>query len=162
MKTNMLAVAAFVAMTAGAAKAQENNWPCKTDADKFCKGVEPGGGRILACLKQHQADLSAECKAKGLQRKVETDPAAEPCRTDLDKFCPDVKGGPAEKIRCLKEHEKDLSESCETKLQTIPKKDPCKTDMARFCNGIKPGGGRLTSLNPATHEAAHKRAEFPV
>ncbi len=34
---------------------------CRGDAQKFCKGVQPGEGRIVACLKQHQSDLSQGC-----------------------------------------------------------------------------------------------------
>jgi len=36
---------------------------CSGDAQKFCKGVEKGEGRILSCLMQHKAELSQECKA---------------------------------------------------------------------------------------------------
>ncbi len=36
---------------------------CKTDIQNFCKTVEPGEGRIMACLKQHQTQLSTDCKA---------------------------------------------------------------------------------------------------
>ncbi len=35
---------------------------CRADAQKFCRGVQPGGGRLLACLKGHEADLSAACR----------------------------------------------------------------------------------------------------
>jgi len=35
---------------------------CAADAQKLCAGVKPGGGRILACLKQHKAELSDQCK----------------------------------------------------------------------------------------------------
>jgi hypothetical protein len=34
---------------------------CKADMDKFCKDVEPGGGRKLKCLDQHKSELSKEC-----------------------------------------------------------------------------------------------------
>ena len=37
---------------------------CKDDQMQFCKGTRPGGGRILQCLKQHEAALSSDCKAQ--------------------------------------------------------------------------------------------------
>jgi hypothetical protein len=35
---------------------------CDTDLKKLCPGVQPGGGRIIACLKQHKDELSNGCK----------------------------------------------------------------------------------------------------
>ena len=35
---------------------------CDADIQKLCAGVKPGGGRILACLKQHQESVSDNCK----------------------------------------------------------------------------------------------------
>ena len=37
---------------------------CKADTEKFCKGIKPGQGRILACLKSHQAELAPACAAE--------------------------------------------------------------------------------------------------
>ena len=37
---------------------------CNADAKKFCKGIRPGGGRILACLKSHQSELAPACAAE--------------------------------------------------------------------------------------------------
>jgi hypothetical protein len=34
---------------------------CNADIEKFCKDVQPGQGRIITYLKQHQAELSADC-----------------------------------------------------------------------------------------------------
>jgi Cysteine rich repeat len=35
---------------------------CKPDIDQFCSNVQPGGGRILACLQHHQPDVSIPCQ----------------------------------------------------------------------------------------------------
>jgi hypothetical protein len=35
---------------------------CKADVEKNCANIEPGGGRIEACLKDHFADVSDGCK----------------------------------------------------------------------------------------------------
>ena len=35
---------------------------CDTDIQKLCPGVQPGGGRIFACLKQHKEQVSDVCK----------------------------------------------------------------------------------------------------
>jgi len=44
------------------AKVKEVAEACKGDAETLCKDVEPGKGRILSCLKQHESNLSAACK----------------------------------------------------------------------------------------------------
>jgi hypothetical protein len=34
---------------------------CRGDCDRLCAGVQPGGGRVLACLQNHTNQLSAAC-----------------------------------------------------------------------------------------------------
>ena len=34
---------------------------CKADAARICPGVEPGGGRLVGCLKEHENEVSIGC-----------------------------------------------------------------------------------------------------
>jgi Cysteine rich repeat len=47
---------------------------CQADAERICSGVAPGGGKIIACLKQHKDEVSVGCaKAlKALKTKMGT------------------------------------------------------------------------------------------
>jgi len=40
---------------------------CKADAERLCAGVEPGGGRIIKCVKEHKEEMSVGC-AQALQK----------------------------------------------------------------------------------------------
>ena len=65
-----LALASMCLMWAQSAHAQDMaaiRAACTADAKKFCAGVQPGGGRVVACLKEHKDELSDRCKkAAGL------------------------------------------------------------------------------------------------
>ena len=79
------AIVGFVALFAAAAGAAEH--PCKEDAEKLCKGVEPGEGRIVRCLKQHEAELSAACKEKRDSFRERMQEIRAACDEDAKKFC---------------------------------------------------------------------------
>ena len=36
---------------------------CKQDYERFCKGVQPGGGRIMQCMVDNRTRVSAPCAA---------------------------------------------------------------------------------------------------
>ena len=84
MKSILVPFAVVVLWWSGAALAQEPpsgahpRAACKADVDKLCPGVQPGGGRIIACLKQNPTELSAACKdalAKQRERRAPGAPA---------------------------------------------------------------------------------------
>ena len=37
---------------------------CGKDIDRFCKGIQPGGGRVAKCLREHNQELSERCRRK--------------------------------------------------------------------------------------------------
>ena len=41
---------------------QDPRAACAADVQKLCSNVPPGGGRIIACLKQHKEEVSDRCK----------------------------------------------------------------------------------------------------
>jgi hypothetical protein len=45
---------------------------CKADAERLCKGVKLGDGRMLDCLKTHENDLTVGCakELKALKAKL--------------------------------------------------------------------------------------------
>jgi hypothetical protein len=45
---------------------------CKADIARLCKGVRPGGGRMMQCLKAHENDLTVGCakELKGLKSRM--------------------------------------------------------------------------------------------
>jgi hypothetical protein len=59
-----LAVFAVAIGFSGSAFAQTTDprGACKADYDKYCAGITPGGGRIVACLNKQRDRLSDTCR----------------------------------------------------------------------------------------------------
>ena len=64
----ILAFGTFLAAAAVPASAEKGKGPCAEDAAKFCKDVKPGEGRVAACLKEHEKELSKACTERRAQR----------------------------------------------------------------------------------------------
>ena len=97
---------------------------CNKELTTFCKGVPQGEGRILACLYAFEDKVSDKCvyavydAAAQLEQAVAALKfAASQCKTDLQKFCADVKPGEGRGLACLNKHDKDVSQTCKDALK---------------------------------------------
>jgi hypothetical protein len=65
MRTALSIVFAGAVLVSGAAFAQTaaEREACQADFEKYCPGVEPGGGRVVECLAEHLDKLTPQCQA---------------------------------------------------------------------------------------------------
>ena len=94
---------------------------CGDDTQKFCGGVEKGQGRIVKCLKDHQADLSEGCRSELAAAREKYKQSAKDigsaCKADTDQFCAGIEPGGGRLAGCLKEHKSELSSGCLSAVQ---------------------------------------------
>lgn len=95
---------------------------CAEDVAKFCKDVQPGQGRILKCMKEHENELSAGCKEHVAQMKQHRQEFREACDDDIVRLCGNVKYGGGMMLKCLKQNENELTPQCKAKLQEMHQK----------------------------------------
>lgn len=98
---------------------------CHDDIQKFCGQVKPGEGRIIRCMKENQKNFSPACKTEMEKHRKQAAEKREEihqvCKADAEKLCKNVEPGKGRVMRCLHEHEKELSEDCR---ESLPKRSP--------------------------------------
>src|SRR5262245_33610294 len=71
----VVAAAVVVAPALALAEPGEHNGPlraaCANDVKALCGSVQPGGGRIRECMREHRAQLSTACKVAIADRMLE-------------------------------------------------------------------------------------------
>ena len=137
--------AIFIAFSAAAAEDQEGHRACRADAQRLCKGVQPGGGRIMACLKTHESELSPDCKKRIAEAKEEAKEFHQACKQDVETLCKGVQPGQGRIMSCLSEHKDKLSAECRQKFAEEQARHPCMKDVERLCKGVQPGQGRIAA-----------------
>jgi hypothetical protein len=88
---------------------------CRRDVDRFCPGVDPGGGRVLGCLRQHQPELSPPCQGEMNRIADARDRVAilrSACRADAETLCRNVPQLAGPLLECLQANEAKLSLDC--------------------------------------------------
>jgi hypothetical protein len=103
----LLIASAWSASAQGIFTAQRD---CTVDVRSLCAGVQPGGGRILACLQGHVGQLSVGCSTI-LSKMAWT---AMECEADITQFCPTAT---YENIgACMRPHLGQASDRCRAAL----------------------------------------------
>ncbi len=120
-----LVIWAALLLSGSVAVAQQGN-PCDADVKKLCAGIQPGAGRITACLKPQLASLSENCEARVLGVGVN----GKLCKPDVEKLCSGIKPGTGGIRNCIKSHMAEVS-------------DACKGAMSEAAAGKKLTGGAL-------------------
>ena len=104
---------------------------CSEDIAKFCQNIEPGMIALMDCLEKHENELSGACKefeATMGGRKVERGEQVrekikfrQTCMSDMAKFCKDANPTQGGMLRCLNDHEKEISVPCRESIKAIMK-----------------------------------------
>jgi hypothetical protein len=120
-----LVILAALLLSGSCAMAQSGN-PCAGDVKKLCAGIQPGEGRIKACMKSHLSDLSQTCEDRLLTVAI----TGKVCKADVAKLCAGVVPGTGGLRTCIKSHMAEVG-------------DPCKDAMSQTAGGRKLLGGYL-------------------
>ncbi len=136
-KLLLMALASGLALAFAAPAAAEGfgKGPCADDAAKFCKDVKPGEGRVAACLKEHEKELSQACRdrrAAAAERKAgkKNGKLGGACAAQYGKgFSAGFRSGFRERAG----------------LNVGKARGPgaCAADARKFCGDVKPGEGRV-------------------
>ena len=104
---------------------------CSEDIAKFCQNIEPGMIALMDCLEKHENELSGACKkfeATMGGRKVERGEQIrekikfrQACLNDMAKFCNDANPTQGGMLKCLNDHEKEISVSCSESIKVMMK-----------------------------------------
>jgi hypothetical protein len=108
---NTVAAATLALACAGPALAGETSpiaQACRGDHGRHCSAVRPGGGRIAACLKQHESQLSRACQAALTTIDV--------CIEQSQRLCGATPATASALRTCMQAHAEQFSPACRAAL----------------------------------------------
>ena len=120
MMKSIMAICTVVLLSTPVAMAQQRG-VCVADIKAKCAGVEPGEGRLIACVKTHAAEFSEPCKAR-LARVAEI---TKVCAGDIKENCAGKERGRGSVRACIQKSIANI------------KSDQCKEALAQAVAGKK-------------------------
>src|SRR5262249_6036052 len=106
--TTLLGAASAMAQQAAIRQA------CGTHIEQNCAGIQPGAGRIRACVKDHFAGFSDPCKYALLSSVA----VVKACKPDVQRTCGSIQPGAGRIQACMKDHFAEYSERCKEAIIT--------------------------------------------
>jgi hypothetical protein len=107
---SVLLMAPIGAMAQGAVVRQA----CGTEIQQHCAGVQPGEGRLRACVKENFAAFSEPCTRAMLSNVA----VVRACKADVQRTCPDTQPGGGRIQACMKDHFAEYSDPCKQAIIT--------------------------------------------
>jgi hypothetical protein len=102
---------------------------CSEDIAKFCQNIEPGMIALMDCLEKHESELTGACKeyeatmgggrVERRERVQQQTQFRQACLNDMTKFCNDANPTQGGILKCLKDHEKEISASCNESMKAM-------------------------------------------
>ena len=108
------------------ANAQSIFASCEDDISNFCSAVNPGHGRLGACLYAHEDQVSPSCDAAIVEIADLIDVlferlryAKQQCGADIAKLCGETEIGQGRLFSCLHEPKAALSVGCLEVIESV-------------------------------------------
>ncbi len=113
----------------GADASAADTTACSADIAKFCQNIEPGMIPLMECLEKHESELTDACKAQEVRMERgkterreqvrERMKFRQACLSDMGKFCSDANPTQGGMLKCLSDHEKEISLSCSESMKAM-------------------------------------------
>ena len=101
---------------------------CEKELKTYCSDVQPGEGRLLACLYAHNDQISGRCEYAVYDAAAQLEQAiaaityvASECNDDLQTLCADVEVGEGRVIECMEKNKEKLSQRCKQAIDDVTK-----------------------------------------
>eukprot|EP00798_Chlamydomonas_sp_ICE-L_P003542 gene3542-13611_t len=146
---------------------------CSDDIHSLCDAIEPGKGRLLACLQKKRGHISSpECRRQIIRLlgfvvedyRIDFD-LMQSCKADTQKFCHGADTGGGAMHACLRKSRDHLSPACreaEDQVELLEHEDvrlnpkimrECPLAISTFCSDVQHGGtGVLMCLREAMNQ----------
>jgi len=89
---------------------------CAPSITQYCADIEPGNGRLTACMVRNQASLPPVCRTSVYATVEQGSKFLLLCGSDLSTACPTLKPGNGRLYACLRFKEEQLTAGCRNYL----------------------------------------------